>query len=180
MEWHKILDPNSPDLDRLAERHHLHPLHIEDCRHRNQNAKIEENAGYIFTVMKGVRLDPDSERQTTDLDIFFGPDFVITVLEDDCPEVQTLLEQVSKASDEGSRADQVYYRIVDHMVDTYLPVLDHFDETIDALEDQALEAPPPQTRAGIFKTKRTLIVLRRVLVNTRDVASHLQRAETPY
>jgi magnesium transporter len=98
MEWHKILDPNSPDLDRLAERHHLHPLHIEDCRHRNQNAKIEENAGYIFTVMKGVRLDPDGERQTTDLDIFLGPDFVITVLEDDCPEVQTLLEQVGKAS----------------------------------------------------------------------------------
>ncbi len=180
MEWHKILDPNSPDLDRLAERYHLHPLHIEDCRHRNQSAKIEENAGYIFTVMKGVRLDPDGALQTADLDIFFGPDFAITVLEDDCPEVQTLLEQVSKASENDSRADQVYYRIIDHMVDTYLPVLDHFDEAIDALEDQALEAPTPRTLAGIFETKRNLIVLRRVLVNTRDVANHLQRTESPY
>ena len=180
MEWHKILDPASPDLDRLAERYRLHPLHIEDCRHRNQSAKIEENAGYIFTVMKGVRLDTDGELQTADLDIFLGPDFVITVLEDDCPEVQTLLEQVSKVSDGGSRADQVYYRIADHIVDTYLPVLDHFDEAIDALEDQALEAPTPQTLAGIFETKRNLIVLRRVLGNTRDVASHLQRTESPY
>ena len=43
MEWHKIFDPNSQELDRLAERYHLHPLHIEDCRHRNQSAKIEED-----------------------------------------------------------------------------------------------------------------------------------------
>jgi magnesium transporter len=180
MEWYKILDPNSPDLDRLAERYHLHPLHIEDCRHRNQNAKIEENAGYIFTVMKGVRLDADGALQTADVDIFLGPDFVITVLEDDCPEVQTLLEQVGKVSDADPRADQIYYRIIDQMVDTYLPVLDHFDEAIDGLEGQSLESPTPQTLAGIFETKRNLIVLRRVLVNTRDVASHLQRTETPY
>ena len=180
MEWHKIVDPNSPDLDRLAERYHLHPLHIEDCRHRNQSAKIEEDPGYIFTVMKGVRLDSEGALQTADLDIFFGTDFVITVVEDDCPEIANIVEQVSKASDTDPRADQIYYRIIDHMVDTYLPVLDHFDEAIDALEDQALEAPTPQTLAGIFETKRNLIVLRRVLVNTRDVASHLQRTESPF
>ena len=180
MEWHKILDPNSPDLDTLAERYHLHPLHIEDCRHRNQSAKIEESEGYVFTVMKGVRLGPDGELLTADLDIFFGADFVITVLEDNCPESISLLEEVGKATDGNSRADQVYYRIVDHMVDACLPVLDHFDETIDVLEDQALEAPTPATLAEIFKTKRSLIVLRRVLVNTRDVASHLQRTESPF
>jgi magnesium transporter len=180
MEWHKILDPNSPDLDRLAERYHLHPLHIEDCRHRNQSAKIEESEGYVFTVMKGVRLDPDGALLTADLDIFFGADFVITVLEDDCSESRSMLEQIGKATDGNSRADQVYYRIIDHMVDAYLPVLDHFDETIDVLEDQALEAPTPATLAAIFETKRSLIVLRRVLANTRDVASHLQRTESPF
>jgi magnesium transporter len=180
MEWHKILEPDSPELDRLAERYHIHPLHIEDCRHRNQSAKIEESEGYVFTVMKGVRLDPEGELLTADLDIFFGADFVITVLEDNCSESRSLLEQVGKATDGNSRPDQVYYRIIDHMVDAYLPVLDHFDETIDVLEDQALEAPTPATLAVIFETKRSLIILRRVLVNTRDVASHLQRTESPF
>ena len=75
MEWHKIFDPNSQDLDRLAERYHLHPLHIEDCRHRNQSAKIEEDPGYIFTVMKGVRLDSEGALLTADLDIFLGIGF---------------------------------------------------------------------------------------------------------
>src|SRR6185295_3318773 len=180
MEWQKIDDPNSPDLDTLAERYHLHPLHIEDCRHHNQNAKIEESEGYNFTVMKGVRLNPDGELLTADLDIFLGADFVITVLEDKCSESLSLLDQVAKATTGNSRADQVYYRIIDLMVDAYLPVLDHFDETIDVLEDQALEAPTPATLAGIFETKRSLIILRRVLANTRDVASHLQRTESPF
>jgi magnesium transporter len=180
MEWHKISDPNSPELDRLAERYQLHPLHIEDCRHRNQNAKIEQNPGYVFTVMKGVRLDDSGDLLTADLDIFLGKDFVITVLEDDCPEMQALIELVEKASNGESRPDQVYYRIMDHMVDTYLPVLDHYDEVIDGLEDQALSAPTPETLAGVFDTKRNLIVMRRVLVNTRDVANHLQRTDSPF
>jgi len=180
MQWHKIDDPNSPELDRLAEQYQLHPLHIEDCRHRNQNAKIEESPGYIFTVMKGVRLDSAGDLLTADLDIFLGQDYVITVLEDNCPEMQALIQQVEKASNGDTRADQLYYRIMDHMVDTYLPVMDHYGETIDELEDQALEAPTPDTLSRVFGTKRNLILLRRVLVNTRDVANHLQRAESPF
>src|SRR5204862_6753920 len=135
---------------------------------------------YVFTVMKAIRLDPNGELLIADLDIFFGADFVITVLEDNCPESVSLLDQAGKATGCNSRADQVYYRIVDHIVDAYLPVLEHFDETIDVLEDQALEAPTPATLAAIFQAKRSLIVLRRVLVNTRDVASHLQRTESPF
>ena len=53
MDWHEIRDPQDPELDRLAERYRLHPLHVEDCRHRHQSAKIEESRGYIFTVLKG-------------------------------------------------------------------------------------------------------------------------------
>ena len=72
MEWHNISDPASPELDRLAERYRLHPLHVEDCRHRNQSAKIEEGQSYLFTVMKVIRFDPQGELEIADLDIFSG------------------------------------------------------------------------------------------------------------
>src|SRR5881628_3205611 len=106
MEWHKILDPNSPDLDRLAERYHLHPLHIEDCRHRNQSAKIEESDGYLFTVMKCVRLDEACEIHASDVDIFLRAGFVITVVEENYPQLENLIEQVRKTASDQSRADQ--------------------------------------------------------------------------
>ena len=56
MERHNILDPASPELDRLSEGYNLHPLHIEDCRQRGQRAKVEEAQGYLFTVLKPVRM----------------------------------------------------------------------------------------------------------------------------
>jgi magnesium transporter len=105
---------------------------------------------------------------------------VITVEEEDCPEIKGIIEQVRKSPAAMQRPDQVFYRVIDHVVDAYLPVLDHYDETIDTLEDEALESPAPATISRIFETKRALILLRRVLVNTRDVAGHLQRTESPY
>jgi magnesium transporter len=180
MDWHIITDPADPELDRLAERYRLHPLHIEDCRHRNQNAKIEEGEGYLFTVLKVIRLMPDGSLNAVDLDLFFGSHFIITVEEEECPEIRGIIDQVQKAPAPAQRPDQIYYRVIDHVVDGYLPLLDHFDDEIDALEDQALGTPAPETLSRIFETKRALILLRRVLVNTRDVAGHLQRADSPY
>jgi magnesium transporter len=178
MEWHNILDPHSPELDLLAERYGLHPLHIEDCRHHRQSAKIEED-GYIFTVLKSVTLGGDDGFDAGDLDIFLGRDFIITVLEEEHPELRDMIDQLRRGLAPDSRPDQVYYRIIDRVSDSYLPILDHFAETIDSLEDQALETPTPETLATVFRTKRALIMLRRVFVNTRDVAGHLQRSESP-
>jgi len=48
--------------------------------------------------------------------------------------MQELIRAVEKASSGDTRADQLYYRIMDHMVDTYLPVMDHYGEAIDTLE----------------------------------------------
>lgn len=180
MEWHNIPDPAGPELDRLAERYHLHPLHVEDCRHRGQSAKVEDGPGYLFTVLKLVSGDGNGGYEDADLDIFLGTDYLITVLEHDCPESRALIERVRQAATPEQRADQVYYRILDETVDSYLPLLDAYGDTIDTLEDEALERPTPETLSTIFDSKRHLILLRRVLVNTRDLASHLQRIDTPY
>ena len=179
MEWHNILHPDSPELDELAKRYNLHPLHIEDCRHRDQRAKIEEGQGYLFTVLKPVRVDEEGNFDAVDLDIFLGNDYLITVVETDCPELRSLVDRVQKAVTPDSKPDRVYYRILDEVVDSYLPLLDRLNDTIDELEDQALNDPTPAVLSRIFSTKRTLIFLRGVLVNTRDLAALLQRIEFP-
>src|SRR5689334_18248695 len=176
MHWHEIRDPQDQELDRLAARYHLHPLHVEDCRHRNQSAKVEESRGYLFAVLKTVDISSDASLIVSDLDVFLGRDFVITVEEPKCAAARRILEPVRAAEGEV-RADQLFYRIVDGIVDSYLPVADRFSEVIDDLEDQVLDRPSPGTLERIFDTKRSLIALRRVLVNTRDVAGHLQRTD---
>jgi len=178
MIWHDIRDPNDPELDRLAERYHLHPLHIEDCRHGRQRAKVEEGQDYLFVVLKPVELDkPTAEIRIAELDIFFSKDYLITVTEDHCPTLNARFDDL-RARNNSGRSDQLFYRILDGLVDTYLPILDHFSEQIDVFEDEVIERPTPETLQRIFASKRSLIELRRVLTNTRDVTGHLQRTET--
>lgn len=177
MIWHDVRDPNDSQLDTLAARYNLHPLHIEDCRHGNQRAKVEEGADYIFTVLKPVQVGDSGELLITDLDVFLGRDYVITVQEGECPATRAYLDQLHSAQDH-LRADQLFYRVTDAVVDAYAPALDWFNETIDRIEDVVLEKPSPTTLQTIFETKRGLIELRRVLGNMRDVAGHLQRLET--
>lgn len=176
-EWHDIADPFDPELDRLAERYGLHPLHIEDCRHRDQSAKLEEN-GYIFAVLKPVVAKEGCELEIDDLDVFLGPGYLITVREGLHATVGPIIDRV-RASAAAGRGDQAFYRIVDEVVDCYLPVIDAFSDAIDGLEDAVLENPDPATLERIFDLKRGLVKLRRVLGNTRDVAGHLQRTESP-
>ena len=175
-EWHDIRDSNDAELDRLAERYKLHPLHIEDCRHRNQSAKVEENADYIFIVLKPMGITSEDEIETSDFDLFLGRDYLITVQESNDPHVCGFLDHM-RGGGKNLRPDQLFYRIVDALVDSYLPLIQHFGDVIDKIEDEVLENPTPHALARIFSTKRNLIEMRRVFANTRDVANHLQRIE---
>ena len=177
MEWHDLRDPLDPQLDLLAARYQLHPLHIEDCRHRGQNAKVEDGGHYLFVVLKPVQIEPDRALTFSDLDLFLGRDFLITVQESESEPVRKNLDQLH-ASAASLRADQVFYRVVDAVVDAYLPALDSFDDLSDELDKEVLEQPTPESLEKIFRAKRSLIELRRVLANTRDVAGHLQRTES--
>jgi magnesium transporter len=132
--WHDIRDPNDPQLDALAQRYGLHPLHIEDCRHRNQSAKVEAQNNYIFVVLKPVQSDEDCLLTTGDLDIFLGPDWLITVRETRSESVAGMLDRL-RARPNGARPDQLFYWITDGLVDSYNPVLDRLTDRIDEMED---------------------------------------------
>ncbi|MEP6717171.1 MAG: magnesium transporter CorA family protein [Terriglobia bacterium] len=175
MTWHDIADPNDPELDRLAAEYHLHPLHVEDCRHRGQRGKAEEGKGYEFVVLKPVQMNADDELTFSDLDIFVGPDWVITVREGDPETSGDLLRPIRAAA--GQTPAGTLYRIFDATVDSYLPVTDRIDDVIDELEELVLSDPSPEVLSRIFRTRRTLIELRRILANTRDVAAHLYRTQ---
>lgn len=175
MNWHVIQSPPDAELDKLAERYGLHALHVEDCRHRDQRAKVEESGSYLFVVLKAIQLLPDGTLEASDLDIFLGKDFLITVQEAEHAHLKDIVSRIEATK--PTRPDVTFYRILDAVVDSYIPVLDQFNEAIDELEDTVLNDPSPTALSQILQTKRLLIETRRVLGNMRDVTSHVQKTE---
>lgn len=178
MIWHDIRDPEDPKFDELAAKYNLHPLHIEDCRNRNQSAKVEPMHEYLFVVLKPIDMDAEHRLKIVDIDFFIGADWIITVQEESCHSVTQALDRVGGAATK-LRPDEVFYRVMDGIVDSYQPLIDRVSDRIDEMEDRALSDPNPAMLEEIFDLKRVLIQLRRVLANTRDVVGHLLRNEFP-
>jgi magnesium transporter len=180
MPWYELVDAHDPKLDELAKQYDLHPLHIEDARNADETVKVDTAPAYTFAVFKPVRLIPDPDNAAeqipvfSPIDIFAGKDFLITIADPTCPTTQQALERARRDGDDQHPAKLVSL-ILDTIVDLYFPAIDHFDDRIDELEDKVFDNPSPEILQSIFSIKRELIDLRRVLVNTRDAALHLQR-----
>jgi magnesium transporter len=170
--WYHICDPNSPGLDELAKRFHLHELHIEDCRHRPQRAKTEERDNYLFVVAK--HLHTDKKFSFDDLDVFIGKDFIITVVSEDRDFMKQVCDRVGRDS---VRIDRLFYYLLDSIVDGYMTVLDDIAEDTSDVESDVLEHPEPQLLRHIFDLKRKLIGFRRVASDMREVLNTVIRRE---
>ena len=88
LAWFDVADPASPQLDELAKQFGLHELQIEDCRHRPQRPKTEEHDRYLFSVLKHMHGNGDLEFD--DIDLFLGPDFLITVRSGDSVVIESV------------------------------------------------------------------------------------------
>jgi magnesium transporter len=173
VSWFDVADPVSPELDELARRFELHELQIEDCRHRPQRPKTEEHDHYIFTVLKHIH--DAAELEFDDIDLFLGPDFLISVRSADAVVVESVRGRAVQEKIE--RLDKLFYMIVDQIVDGYQPVLDKLADEIAEIEDVVLDRPDPETLSRIFALKRKLVEFRRVASGMREVVNALTRRE---
>jgi magnesium transporter len=166
--------PNDAGLEEFGIRQEFHPLHLEDCRSDEQQAKVERGEGYLFIVLKLV-LPTSDELSVADLDLFLGVDYVVTVHKSPVP---LLALAIPNGSSTALPPDEILYRVLDAVVDSYLPVLDDIEDRIDLLEDLVIRRPDKDILERIAGLLTTLLDLRRVLANTRRIALTLQRTDT--
>ncbi len=171
LAWYAIDDPKDPRLDELAARFQLHPLHIEDCRSDSERVKEEEMPNYLFALVKYIHKSPEGEVCWSELCMFAGRDFFITVRDAAYP-ADVVLDAARKAG-ENERPSKLLYLILDTVVDSYFVNIDHIDDRIDELQDAVLEAPTSDLLGQIFDEKRRLTSLRRVLIGMRECSSRL-------
>jgi magnesium transporter len=76
------------------------------------------------------------------------------------------------------RPDEVLYRLMDGVVDSYLPLLDEIQVRIDSLQGRAIRRMEPSVLEQLNELRSTLLGLRRVLLNMRHVAFRLQHARS--
>lgn len=146
--WINLEKPTPGELTSvLQDIFRFHPLAIEDCQSQGfQTAKVDDHRDYLFIITHALKNGNDIEELSTDeLNIFLGPNYVVTSHHADSMHPIENVWQRCEVDDRiyMNGADFLCHAILDVVVDDYLPFIDKMDEEIDWLEDKVLEKPNP-------------------------------------
>ncbi len=180
--WVDLNGAGDDELAALGREFGFHPLALDDCRDRQHRAKVREFDGHFFVIMNAVtrRNHGRPNLSVAELDIFVGPEFLVTVHRVAVPALDGLWGQAHRPELLKQGADFLFYYLSDVLVDEHFPVLDWIDSHLDRLEARAFSDPDRALLAELFQLKRQLIALRRSLGPERDVFNVIVRRDFPF
>jgi magnesium transporter len=182
LRWINIERPGPLDRAWLEEHFVFHPLAYEDVASRNQRPKIDDFGEYLFIVLNFPVFDKKVGRLNAgELDIFIGPDFLITLPNQPLPPVEYLFER-SRSSVEAreqlfSRGlGYLLYKIVDDSIDYCFPMLRKMGNKLDRVEEEIFEEEAGEDIVrDISNVKQEIINFRKIIRPQRQVLRDLER-----
>ncbi|TAK35653.1 MAG: magnesium/cobalt transporter CorA [Chloroflexota bacterium] len=173
--WLDLDSPTTEEVDLVGLLLGITHLTLEDVTKQGQRAKIESYDRYLYMVMHGMRLEePDGHLALPELDLILGLNYVLSVHYEPMDNVlqhRQITETTASVMSRG--ADFLLYALVDGLVDSYFPVLDSMDDLIDELEDIIVGRTEDGVLARIFRVKRDVVSLRKVISPQIEVFSQL-------
>ena len=186
LRWINVERPNLADRAWLEEHFEFHPLDYEDVASRNQRPKIDEYPDYLFIVLHFPVFDKTVGRlNAAELDIFIGPDYLITLPNQPLPPVEYLFERC-RSSEEVREAmlskgsGYLLYRIVDDAFDYCFPMLRKIGNKLERLEEDIFEGLADEVVRDLSNSKQEIINFRKVIRPQRAVLRDLERTKQRY
>ena len=181
LRWINIERPRPADRAWLEEHFDFHALDYEDVFSRNQRPKVDEYDDYLFVVLHFPAYDKTVGRlNAAELDVFVGPDYVITLPNEPIQPLEYLFERCRTRDDLREQLfskgpGYLLYKIVDDCVDASFPMLRKMGNKLERLEDDIFEGErPAEIVRDISNVKQEIINFRRVVRPQRAALKDLE------
>jgi magnesium transporter len=188
--WVKVRWINVDGIDpgflrALAIKYGLHPLAIEDVLDVTQRPKLESYTGqgglppHLFLIVRMLQLD-GTELESEQISMFIGHQLLITIQEAPGDIWDSIRQRIEQPASRLRQQDASYlaYALIDAIVDYCFPVLEHYGERLEELEDTVLDRPSRETIHEVHSVKRELLLLRRAVWPMREVVNGLSASRT--
>ncbi len=154
-------------VDELGEIFDLHALVLEDMREAGQRPKLDDYREYVLLVFYGAASTKGQSLELVEVECVISGDYVITHRDGPC----AALDELHTFFDARDARDEqfVIYRVLDGLTDSFFPVLASVDDEIDDLENDVIEQPTDEQLQRIFRLKRNLVAMRKVITPQRDI-----------
>ena len=183
LTWVNVVAPDVETAQMLAERFGWHPLDVEDVVSKRQRPKVDdyEDDGYLFAVLHFPFYDKQIQRlNAAELDIFIGPDYVVTIPNRElhpvtrlfarCEEDERLREQLFARG-----SGRLLYEVLDDLFDYCFPILDKIGHKLDGIEDEMFEGRSQEVVRDISNVKQEIISYRKIIKPERSTLRVLER-----
>jgi magnesium transporter len=156
--WIGLSWPAEKEFQAVAEEFGLHELAVEDAVVAHQRPKIERYGDTLFVVLKAARyLDVPEEVDFSEVHVFVGEDFVVTVRHGEAPDlanVRRRMEQEPALLRRGPEA--ILYAVMDRVVDDYYPVVRGLENDVDEIEAEVFGGNPGVSQR-VYELSREVI-----------------------
>lgn len=167
-------------IDMVGANFGHHPLLLEDIVNTLSRPKLEEFDDYLFLTLKMLGISKDQKSILSEqVSFILGKNYVISFQEQagDIFEAIRIRIKESKGNIRKRKADYLFYRLLDTVVDHYFFIVEHLSERIEKLEDLVLKKQTPEILQKIQLLKTELIQLRKSISPLREAVGNLQKEE---
>ena len=173
--WINLQNPDRKEVEKLAEKYNFNTLNIEDCMTKFELPKLDSYEEHFFVIL---HFPPLAQKigisKNSQLSIFLGKDFIVTVNQGDLKPLVELVEICKTDSDQqrkerllGKSSGVLLHEIIDVLVDDLLHTSRKIIANLDEMEDRVFDEKKP--------VARSIALLRREINRLRRIANPLKK-----
>lgn len=179
--WVDLCAPDVAELQLVADELKLHALAVEDAMTEHQRPKLDRYSTHSFLSAYAVRLDTASgQLKSSEISAFILPHALVTVRKDEHFDIEGVVKRWDDSPELSTTGvGALVYGLLDFIVDGHFDTVQSLDEEIEGLEDLLFDnrAQDEDVQRRSFTLRKSLVLLRRVVLPMREVVNSLMRRD---
>jgi magnesium transporter len=178
--WLDLCEPNSEQLAIIGDEFGLHRLAIEDALEETQRTKLDRYSTHLFLSAYSADLDERTgELQVHEIAAFITHHALITVRKTAAFDIDAVVARWDSESDLAEYGVSfLLYGLLDYLVDGHFRAVESLDQAVEETEDGLFDTHRgaiEQVQRRSFQLRKSLVLLRRITLPTREVVNTLLR-----
>jgi magnesium transporter len=180
--WLDVVHATREELGVFQAEFGLHPLAIEDAVHSHQRPKVDRYRHHLFAAVYAAWLReeraPESAPQTlrelelvtSEVDIFLGRQYLITVRKDPLWDIEPVLTRWDRGESLLEHGVSfMLHGLLDQIVDEYGLVTEGLEDRVDEVEELLLRQEGSSDLQGdLLELRRAAVGLRKIVLPLRE------------
>ena len=180
--WINVDGLHQSDLiAKIGAKFNLHSLMLEDVMNSDQRPKVESYDNCLFLTLRMLSYNKETNTiEQEQVSLVLGENYVISFEEDPGDVFGPIRDRIrsGKGRVRKSKADYLFYALVDVIVDNYFAVIESLGEEIEGIEEDVFENPDTALIEEIQEIKKNLIFLRRAVYPLREAIGRLEKEDS--